>query len=54
MTRTYRYRCGPTLLLGVLFLGRDARPWQAIGIVMLGLLAIEGVLKVYVETRKSR
>jgi len=53
MTRTYRYRIGPTLLLGAIFLGRDARPWQVVGIAMLGLLAIEGILKVWVETRKT-
>jgi hypothetical protein len=53
MTRTYRYRCGPTLLLGAMFAGRGEWPWQAVGIVMFGLLAIEGVLKVYVETRKT-
>ena len=53
MTRTYRYRFGPTLLLGALFLGRDARPWQAVGIVMFGLLAIEGLLKVWVETQDT-
>jgi hypothetical protein len=52
MTRTYRYRIGPTLLLGAMFAGRGERPWQAVGIVMLGLLVIEGVLKVYVKTRK--
>jgi hypothetical protein len=54
LTRNYRYRIGPTLLLGTLLTGQSARPWQAVGIFMFGALAIEGILKVLVgEPRRE-
>ena len=52
MTRTYRYRLGPTILVGVLCAGRDAPAWQALGIAMFVLAAAEGLLKVWVEQEK--
>jgi hypothetical protein len=53
MTRTYRFRFGPTLLLGALMTGRGEAPWQAVGFIMFGFLVAEGLLKVWVEQPKN-
>lgn len=49
MTSTYRYRLGPTLMLGALFAARPTPAWQAIGILMFGVAAAEGLLKVWID-----
>jgi hypothetical protein len=33
--------------------GRREAPWQAVGLIMFGLLVAEGFIKVWVEQRKN-
>lgn len=53
MTRGYRYRFGPKLLLGALFAAHGTRPWQAVGIVKSGLVAAEGLFKIRVGQERT-
>lgn len=54
LANTFRYRCGPTILLAAIFAAKDAPRLQAFGITLLGWVVVEGVLKLCIDARKSR
>ncbi|CAH0158394.1 hypothetical protein SRABI118_00696 [Massilia sp. Bi118] len=53
LTRSFRYRCGPMMLLAALFMAKDSPRFQAFGIAMLGWVLLEGVLKLCIDARKD-
>jgi hypothetical protein len=53
LASTFRYRCGPTILLAAIFAARDAPRLQAFGITLFGWVVLEGVLKLCLDARKT-
>jgi hypothetical protein len=53
LANTFRYRCGPMILLAALFMAKDAPRLQAFGMAIAGWIVFEAVVKLYIDAEKA-